>query len=150
MNSYKYITNKTKADKLNFIRENSICGIPSSFNPLRGSCPEKIFFRINAHGQNKSREWILFNNNLFYCSHCLCFSTKKQGPLIDGVEYKKNCRISEILKNHEAGAHHIHATNIFISYRGGAPATSCDIPANEKRGVLCSIVKIIIFLATHG
>lgn len=69
--------------------------------------------------------------------------------LISGVEYIKNCKISEILNKHENEAHHIRAKNIYAE-----KILKCDSQDRtnqlEKREVLNIIVKIIIFQASFG
>lgn len=140
------IGNESDGNKIEFI-ENIISreGIPANFVPLANTYQNKIFFRADG----MQREWILFSSNKFFCAYCLCFSLCNNHRLVVGIDYVKKCRISETLKLHETEKNHISAKNIYF---GKAEARDCENKENasDKRIVLTSIVKIIIFLATHG
>lgn len=140
------ITNKSDEQKVVFIKNTlSQQEIPANFVPLPNSKLENIFFRENG----ERREWILFENGKFYCVYCLCFSSHRKSRFISGIEYKKGCRCSEALKKHENEINHISAKNIYV---GKLP--TCDSEMEQKRRdkriALDSIVKIIIYQATHG
>lgn len=119
-------------------------GIPAEFNPLPKSNGVKIFYRMR-NDEPEQREWLLYENNKFFCVYCLCFSSLKNHRLIEGVEYVQKCRITETLNSHEFEAHHDVAKTKFLNIASG-----CDKNWSENRIVFEAIVKIIIFLATHG
>lgn len=123
--------------------------IPAEFVPIPRSCPEKIFYRINDDGEKQRREYILFENNKFFCVYCLCFSPREINRLIKGIDYVPGCRISNILSVHENEALHKLAIKEFDRINGNDPAQG-DIDKPERRNAIKSIVKIIIFIATHG
>lgn len=140
------IKDESDENKIVFIRNIiSQKGIPANFVPLQNSYQNKIFLRENG----EQREWILFENNNFFCVYCVCFSLYEQHRLITGINYEKNCRISEFLKRHETEKHHIYAKNVYAD-----KALTCETERQKNRSdkwiVLSSIVKIIIFQATHG
>lgn len=155
------IYNKERLSKIVFIEENiRHCGLPHNFPKLRGSSANKIFNRINGDCQEK-REWLLFRDNHFYCTYCLCFSANRNARLVKGAEYKAGCRITQIVNLHENERHHLSAEKMFQSAHSSndkKPAPTGDagtssnggMQADEKRSVLSTIVKIIIFIATHG
>lgn len=144
--THDVIRNKSDGDKVVFIKSIiSQKGIPASFGGYQNSYVHKIFFRDDG----EQRDWILYENNKFFCVYCLCFSLREKHRLIAGINYEKGCRISEILKLHETEAHHNRAKNIYAE-----KTTTCDSEERkkrlDKRIVLDTIVKIIIFQATHG
>lgn len=140
------IRNKSDEQKVIFIKNViSQKGIPVNFVAFEKSYANKIFFRENE----VQREWIFFENNKFFCAYCLCFSLRAKHRLIAGINYEQKCRISETLKLHETEANHIRARDIYAEN-----STTCDLKEmknrSDKRIVLNTIVKIIIFQATHG
>lgn len=144
--TYDVIRNKSDADKVVFIKNIiSQKGIPVNFSAFQNSYVHKIFFRDDG----EQRDWILYENNKFFCVFCLCFSLREKHRLIAGINYGKGCRISEIVKLHETEANHTRAKNIYAE-----KAATCDSEERkirvEKRIVLDTIVKIIIFQSTHG
>lgn len=145
-NYSREIRNKRDTHKIDFIESIiSQKGIPDNFVPLPRSFPNKIFFKDDG----EQREWISFENSTFFCAYCVCYSEYKNHRLIEGIKYEKGCRISEILKLHEAEKHHIAAKRIYTQR-----TSTCDVGEmnrlEDKRIVLKSIAKIIIFQATHG
>lgn len=139
------IRNEDNGTKVAFINDViSQIGIPAFFKPLPNSNGNKIFYRMTNNGQEQ-REWLLFENNVFFCVYCLCFSSLKKHRLIEGIEYVRNCRVTETLNSHEFEAHHNRAKAVFLDMISG-----CETNQSENRMVVKSIVKIIIFLATHG
>lgn len=148
-NTYDVIRTKNDETKAAFIKNViSKTGIPVNFKPLPRSYENKIFFRVKD-GEHQQREYILFENNQFFCVYCLCFSLLENHRLVRGIKYEQNCRISYILNSHEDEAHHNRAKNIYLRI-----VSNCDRQDNinqlEKRNVIKAIVKIIIFIATHG
>lgn len=137
------IRNADKKEKLKFVKDViTQQGVPSHFRPLPQCHTDKIFYTINDEGK-KQREWLYIDENTFYCVYCLCFSERKGNRLVDGIEYIKGCRITEILNRHELGLSHTCARNIFAEHNG--------IAFNiDKADALKAIVKIIIYIATHG
>lgn len=140
------IKNKSDEQKVVFIKNTlSQREIPGNFVRLQNSKPEKNFFRENG----ERREWVLFENDKFFCAYCLCFSSHQKSRLIVGFEYNKGCRCTDVLKKHENEQNHISAKNIYIG-----KISTCDSEIKQKRRnkrmALDSIVKIIIYQATHG
>lgn len=147
--TYDVIRNKSDEIKVDFIT-NAIAqtGIPAHFKPLSRFDENKIFFR-GKNGEQTQREWLLFENNSFFCVYCLCYSLYERHRLISGIDFVKNCKITELLNKHENEAHHVRAKNIYVE-----KISNCDpqekTNRSEKRIVLTTIIKIIIFQATHG
>lgn len=143
------IRNNTDACKVEFVSTViSQKEIPFDFKKIGRTNEEKIFFEIK-NGKKQKREWVLFPNNKFYCVYCLCFSPLHQNRLVLGVEYVNICRITDKIKNHGLEAHHKAAKNtyseIVACFEKGAEACT----SGKKNAIRC-IVKIIIFVATHG
>lgn len=122
----------------------SKAGIPTNFQSLPNSNENKIWYRIN-NSEQEPREWLFYENNKFFCVYCLCFSSLKRHRLIEGIEYVKNCRVTETLNSHEFTSHHARAKIVFRNMN-----LRCETNQSENRIVVKVIVKIIIFLATHG
>lgn len=120
-------------------------GIPANFVPIARSNVMKKIYEIKDDGSHK-REWLFFLNNKFYCIYCLCFSPLDENRLVKGIEYVKNCRAIDILNNHGKETNHQTAKNAYLrstnTYDGGGGDT--------RRNALKCIVKIIIYIATHG
>lgn len=147
------IGNQSDEIKLNFI-ENVIAQteIPSNFAPdWKTNKTRKIFFRIKDKQEHK-REWLLFENNKFYCAYCLCFALRPN-QLVNGIEYVQGARITDNLNKHDKAPFHNHAIGIYSKLIADSDAqqeTPQSVSANAKRSVLRCIIKIIIFIATHG
>lgn len=117
--------------------------IPVDFEPISRSNAEKIFYEIQDDKKHK-REWVFYFNNKFYCIYCLCFSPLDENRFVKGIEYLKNCRVVDKMRNHGKELHHITAKNAYLKkiglYEGG----------DSTRNALKCIIKIIIYIATHG
>lgn len=133
--------NKSYEENIVFIKNTlSQQGIPANFVPLQHTNAEKVFFRENG----ERFEWILFENGKFFCAYCLCFSSNRRGQFIAGYEYSVGSRCRATFNQHEKGKNHIIAKNIYV----GKPESGNE--RSYKRIALDSIVKIIIFQASHG
>lgn len=137
--------------KLEFIKSATALaiatGIPAHFAPSwKTNSIEKIFYRIKD-GQKQKREWIYFKDDKFYCVYCLCFALKKN-IFTKGVEYVKACRITDKVSKHEDAAYHRHALGTYLKHSD--PTHAAHHYDSEKRDVMRIIVKIIIYIATHG
>lgn len=142
------IRNSTTEAKIEFITNViSQTNIPSDFKKILRSRPEKIFYEIKD-GKQCKREWVLFCQNKFYCVYCVCFSPLCENRMVLGVEYVKGCRISEYLKSHEHELHHTSAKDRYSELV--SPNSGENTCQSAKRNVIRAIVKIIIFIATHG
>lgn len=141
------IRKETITNKVSFIK-NAISreGVPANFKPLPRCNTEKIFYTINAEGKQQ-REWLFFEENKFFCAYCVCFSPADTNRLVEGVTYQAGCRLPDKLHGHERESKHIAAKNIFTAHVSGKAA---EEDRGEKWNALKSIVKIIIFIATHG
>lgn len=136
--------------KVNFV-QNSISqtNVPLNFKPILYSKPETIFY-CTIEGKQHSREWLLFQNNKFYCVYCVCFSAlDERNPFIKGVEYIRNCRVSEKLKSHEAQTNHKLAKATYSNLISNC-STQEGLHHSETEEIIGIVVKIIIFIATHG
>lgn len=121
-------------------------GVPSDFQSIGRSKKTNIFFEINKD-ETIRREWIFFLDNKFYCVYCLCFSPLNSNRLVLGVEYVKGCRITEKLCTHGKELNHKAAKNVYTNI---VAKLNGEEVCNEKRSAVKCIVKIIIFIATHG
>lgn len=91
----------------------------------------------------------LFPQHKFYCVYCVCFSSLNENRLVKGIEYVKNCRITETLISHGKELHHKKAIEVYsriVSNHGKIDGAH----ESENRNAIKCIVKIIIFIATHG
>lgn len=146
-NNSANIRNKSDEIKVNFIKNVlSQTGIPQNFIALPKSNENKIFFGFK-NDETQRRDYILFENNTFYCVFCLCFSPLAENSLTQGVKYVPGCRITTKLGIHDNSANHQLAQNV---YAEKSTNLNGGIQQNSKRNVLRIVLKIIIFLATHG
>lgn len=144
-----YIKNENITTKINFIQNViSQTDIPVDFIPTKLGISENIFHR-SIDGEQHPREWILFEKNTFYCAYCLCFSELRIDLLVTGVKYVKNCRIAHKLTRHEVSAHHGLTKTTYLNLISNVGMHE-EIYHSEKRNAIRIIVKIIIYLATHG
>lgn len=140
-NNFTGFENKSYEEKIVFIKNTlSLPGIPANFVPMPHNFAEKMFFRENG----ERFEWILFENGKFFCAYCLCFSSNRKNQFIAGHEYSMGSRCRATFNQHEKGKHHIIAKNIYV----GKPESKNE--RSDKRITLNSIVKIIIYQASHG
>lgn len=109
---------------------------------------EKIFYQLKDQKRNK-REWVSFFNNKFFCVYCLCFSTLNNNRLVEGVVYEKGCRITDKLQRHGNEKNHVLAKNTY-SKKAADFENQEVVYRSAKRNAIQCIVKIIIFIATHG
>lgn len=143
------IKNESNENKLDFIRNVlEQTEIPDNFAPTwRISNKRKIFFRIKD-GREYKREWVLYENNNFYCAYCLCFAIN-ENRFVKGFEYSQGCRITDNLNKHEQEVHHILAEKTFSKNDSDHQQETTEA-VSTKRNMLQTIIKIIIFVATHG
>lgn len=143
------VRNESDVAKVNFI-ENvlSQTDMPPGFIGLRNANFNKIFFYIE-NGKTQRRNYIFFENNKFYCVYCICYSLLSENILVKGLEYVPGCRISVTLKNHESSKNHQLAERVYSQHSTNMNGET-QIQHNAKRNVIRIIIKIIIFLATHG
>lgn len=148
-NNYaKIIRNETNEIKVNFIQNVlSKTEIPPNFIALRNTNINKIFYQTVA-GASLRRNYVLFESNKFYCVYCLCFSLQGENLLVQGVGYVPGCRITEKLTIHDTSSHHNLAKRVYLE-KSKIPNGEI-VQENSKRNVIRVIMKIIIFLATHG
>lgn len=139
------IRNNTNECKVEFISNViSQSEIPPGFGPRAN----KIFYEIN-NGEKQKREWIVLLNNKFYCVYCVCFSALDKNRLIKGIEFAKSCRITDILKCHGEELHHKAAKNVYSNIVANNEQLE-GLHQSEKRKAIECVIKIIIFIATHG
>lgn len=145
----KTIRHQTNDIKLKFIK--NVIGeteIPVNFKPTwKTNSIRNIFYRIKD-GIEEKREWVLLENNYFYCAYCLCFALKEH-RFAKGVEYVKSGRITDSLNKHDEESYHKHAVATFLKLNADSQVGSSQSDSS-KRTVLRAIIKIIIFIATHG
>lgn len=142
------IRNQNDENRVNFIKNTLLQpDIPPNFVSIARSNIKNIFYLLE-NGKTQRRSYVLFENNKFYCVHCVCFSPLKENGLVRGVEYVQGCRISEKLKTHDTSSNHQLAQRIYLQKLSNLNGELAE--PNTKRNVLRIILKIIIFLATHG
>lgn len=136
------IETKNQEEKLLFVQSViNAESIHNNFVPNSKLNVNKIFYSNGV-----KREWILFEDNRFYCAYCLCYSSWRNHRLINGIECIAGCRITDTLNRHEEEAHHKRAKSVFQerSLNGNNHRQS------TMREILKIIVRIIIFIASHG
>lgn len=143
------IRNQTDEFKLEFIRNVSAqVEIPVAFKPSwKTSGTRKLFYPIKD-GKEQKREWVYFEENKFYCTYCLCFAIKKN-QLVEGIEYVAGSRMGDKLQKHDQAAFHKLAESTYLKFDCDIQQEACEA-VSAKKNVLRSIVKIIIYIATHG
>lgn len=143
--------------KVDFIKNRLLTGQPENFIAKTKTRPDhckKLFYDDN----NEIREWILVDNNIFYCLYCICFGQENNNTIIDelskdGINYiNTNTRLSQKLKRHEDTKTHIYSQKMYLKAFSklsldGLPKTDYS---NEFRNAIRCAVKATIFLATHG
>lgn len=69
------IKNGSNDEKVDFIKNVAAhTDIPVHFVRIKNGPPgDKIFHKL-IDGERYRREWLLFQNNRFYCVYCICFS----------------------------------------------------------------------------
>lgn len=142
------IRNENNETKINLIKSVISEEIPLNFKPMAYSSTDKIFYKT-IDGKLHRREWLLFQNNRFYCVYCICFSALSENRFIQGVEYIKSCRITEKLTSHDKESHHKLARSTYLNLVSDSNSEK-NIYHAEKRNAIKIIVKIIIYIATHG
>lgn len=142
------IRKSTEEFKIELISNVSRNGIPPDFEKICQSNAEKKFFEIKD-GDKHKREWVFFINNRFYCIYCVCFSPLNENRLVKGVEYAKNCRITEKLNSHGKELNHIASKNFYLKTAGNSGKDEEKYQSAKRNAIKC-IVKIIVFIATHG
>lgn len=150
-NNEEALKNATVEAKIQFIRTViSQSEVPNDIKKIfcTNTNYDKIFYEIKDGNKNK-REWVSFFNNKFFCVYCLCFSLLSENRLVKGVKYEKNCRITDKLKTHENEKHHLLAKNTFANHCANIEKQE-EVYQSAKRNAIKCIVKIIIFIATHG
>lgn len=123
-------------------------GIPKNFTKISGTNEQKIFYEIKD-GNQQQREWLLFLDNKFFCIYCVCFSPLNDNRPVKGVEYEKNCRIIDRVKSHGNELHHKTAQNVYSTIAASYEAGSSTYQSGKRNAIKC-IVKILIYIATHG
>lgn len=142
------IRNKNDEEKLAFIK--TLLSQTQEIERVVRNWGENVKNNVNKilydekNGKICRREWVVFEDETFYCAYCLCFSAMKN-LFVDGVKYDRGCRISEKLKKHSSAAYHKAALNKFLECNNSVKA--CQ---NERKNVIKIVFKIILFLATHG
>lgn len=145
-----HIEKESIENKLKFISDViSQTDIPTHFSPLPYTIAENLFFR-SINGQHEPREWIIFENQQFYCAYCLCFSGTRNDLFVKGIEYAKNCRITGKLKRHDTSSHHQLAKTTYSNLVSNGTNDGMSEHQSKKRNAIKIIVKIIIYLVTHG
>lgn len=143
--SMKSESNDIKLDFIKYVISET--DIPFLFKPLVGSHSSNKIFYKDVDGEKLKREWLLFQNNTFFCAYCLCFSRSNvTNRLIKGIEHVKGCRITEKVKSHEDESHHKLAKLTYLNL----VENTISSEGVQKRNVIKIIVKIIIYIATHG
>lgn len=145
ISNLKYLTDEDKSEFITKIVSSS--NISTDFKAQRRTA-EKIFFE-SINGVMQKREWLLFSNGHFFCVYCVCFSSCSTNQFVIGVEFNKNRRIVECIIAHNHRFHHGLAKNSYLGMiESNHEAENLNCP--ENRNALTCIVKIIIFIATHG
>lgn len=140
-NNYATIKDESKEFKLNFIKN----VLNQTTIPLlkKQTTVRNIFFRIKD-GKEIKREWLFFENGHFFCAYCVCFAAKN--IFVTGVQM--NSRTSDYVKKHDEQLYHKLAENKYLELVSPDQAMSQCQSAKWK--VLRAIVKVIIFVASHG
>lgn len=137
-------------DKIKVIsRIVSSTDIPNDFIVRKRGHTEKVFYEI-INNEIQRREWLLFVNNTFYCVYCLCFSPNRKQQFVEGFACEKDGLVKRI-KAHSIGVYHHTAKNKYSQLVAiNVENTAQTYEQSEEFKAAKCIVKIIIFLATHG
>lgn len=142
------LRNSTIEAKIEFILD--IISQPGVPNDVKSICcdHEKLFYELKD-GNKTKREWVSFFNNKFFCIYCLCFSTLDNNRFVQGVVFGKNCRITNKVQRHEKEKNHELAKRTYAKYAAEIENKG-EVYQSAQRNAIKCIVKIIIFIATHG
>lgn len=115
---------------------------------------EKIFYDLGGDAKNW-REWLLLDDNLFYCVYCLCFDVhnlSKNISLTKGIDSKQSAfRLKQHLSRHEKSNLHCICKNEYIkAISPELVICNYDERTLRNREIVKSIIRCIIFSATHG
>lgn len=143
------IGTKGNYEKVDFIRkvllfsdqEQCASFEPESKPKFNKKQTDKLFFNKD----DKPREWIFVEKNIFYCVYCKCFAEGRSEDEISTIGINFNAshsRLSQKLLRHEESGTHALAQKVYQNM-----LTNRNHPIRES--VKC-IIKSILFLATHG
>lgn len=162
------VQNANEAQRLQFIQlktqrsENDMLSeLNLHFNRLEATEPNVIRKILCVFDANQIaiaiRKWILCEEEKLYCVYCVCFKNhdqQKSNCLIEGLKTDKLVSaLTRAIRNHEQSTlHKICQQKYFkalcnidndyeITYNEGV---------TEQRTIVTTVLKIIIFLATHG
>lgn len=100
------------------------------------------------------RKWIYCDKGKVYCVYCFCISTLSLNALIEGVNTNQLVSmITKALRNHEISSIHKiskHKYLKFISEFDDASTIVYNETSMQNRAIIKVVLKIVIFLATHG
>lgn len=140
-NNYTKIKDQSEEFKIDFIN-NVLCQTElPCFGLKKQTKTQNIFFRTE-NGQKIKREWLFFENGHFLCAYCICFAARN--VFVTGVEM--NSRTSDYVKKHDGQSYHDLARRKYVELISPPQAPS----QSAKWKVLRAIVKVIIFVGTHG
>lgn len=139
--------------------EEVIAEIKSDYNFIEEPSSYIIQKNLYPVDENKRplnlREWLVCENEKIYCVYCVCMSEtypEQQKSLIEGLHVKPSLSsMNKILQGHECST--LHKTNRHKYLKSGREINS-SFNYNEStiqaRKTVKIILKIIVFLATHG
>lgn len=142
-NNYATIKDQNNKFKIDFIKNVlNQTEIPPCFELKKETTVQNIFFRIKD-GKKTKREWLYFENNFFLCAYCICFAAKN--IFVTGVQL--NSRTSDYVKKHDEQLYHELAKSKYSNLVSPDEAPS---QSSAKWKVLRAIIKVIIFVGSHG
>lgn len=100
------------------------------------------------------REWLLHEDQSLYCVYCLCFGgdLSRKIPLVRGINPEQPAhRLVQHIRSHESSNLHRVAKQEYVNaVQGSMDRIKYSPEANCNREILKSILRAIIFCATHG
>lgn len=114
----------------------------------------KIFHREDEDVSDY-RNWLSLDGKYLYCVYCLCFDNRglsKNISLTKGIDSSQPIsRLNQHLKRHEDSRLHNLCKDEFLKVNSTIPQMChYDERTSRNRNIVKSIIRTIIFNATHG
>lgn len=144
VNFAKYVVSRVKEDVI----EEFGTILESSNKTIKA---DKIFYSPVGN----FREWLLLDSQLLYCVYCVCCDNNnlsKNVALANGVDYNQPAyRLKQHLTQHEKSKLHSVCKHEYLKAVSPDPVEwNYDDQVSKNREILKSIIRVIIFSATHG
>lgn len=117
---------------------------------------QKLIYNLDEYKRPVNiREWIICDKEKIFCVFCVCFlNSNEENILIKGISTKQLISvITKALVNHEHSCAHKISKHKYLkaaSEYDSSISINYDEKTNQDRAVVKTVLKVIVFLATHG